>query len=594
MAASGALFGVETSLKGRAWRLTPADDAIAADIARTVGVSDALARLLASRGVTSATAGSFLAPRLRDHFPDPSSLKGMDDCAALIWDAVEAGSKIALFADYDVDGATSAAQLHGWLQAVGAEPLIYVPDRIEEGYGPNTAALQSLQERGAELVITLDCGAASVEPLAAAARIGLTVGVVDHHLMDGAPPQAAALVNPNQPGDLSGCGHLAAAGVTFVLLAALNREGRRRGAFETGKEPDILGFADLAALGTVCDVVPLTGVNRAIVSQGLKLMSGWARPGLRALADVAGVSGSAGTYHAGFLFGPRINAGGRVGKSDLGARLLTSTDPAEARAIAEQLDQLNAERRAIESEVLEGAVAQAEALALRDDDPILVAAGEHWHPGVIGIAAGRLKERYNRPSIVIGTDPETGLGKGSGRSVPGVDLGSVIARARENGLLLAGGGHAMACGLTIQTERIDELKAYLSEALREAWMSADEARRYDVDAVVHPAAVTFDFCEGLSAAAPYGAGNPEPRFALADLRRTYAQRVGADHVRFTLQAASGASVQGIAFRCADEAMGQALLAPGDATFHAAGKLKADDSRFGKRAELHLEDLARAG
>lgn len=591
MTGGEALFGVRSSLKGRSWRLAESDDGVASAIARAAGVNDALARLLASRGVTAQTAAQFLTPKLRDFFPDPSSFSGMDDCAALIWDAVEAGSKIALFADYDVDGATSAAQLHGWLCAVGAEPLIYVPDRIEEGYGPNTAALQRLHEAGAELVITLDCGAASVEPLAAAAQIGLTVGVVDHHLMDGAPPEAAALVNPNQPGDASGCGHMAAAGVTFVLLAALNREGRRRGAFAGRTEPDILSFADLAALGTICDVVPLTGVNRAIVSQGLKLMSGWARPGLKALADVAGVTGAASAYHAGFLIGPRINAGGRVGKSDLGARLLTTGDAAEARAIAEQLDVLNAERRGIEAEVLEGAVAQAEAAGLTDADPILIAAGDHWHPGVIGIAAGRLKERFNRPSIVIGIDPETGVAKGSGRSVPGVDLGSAVARAREDGLLLAGGGHAMACGLTIQSSRIEELRGFLSDALSEAWSSAEEARQYAVDAVVHPAAVDFEFCNALSAAAPYGSGNPEPRFALADLRRTYAQRVGADHVRFTLQAASGASVQGIAFRCADEPMGQALLAAGEATFHAAGKLKAEDNRFGKRAELHLEDLA---
>ena len=593
MTSHGPLFGVAESLRGRAWRLASADDAEAGAIARRAGVSDALARLLAARGVSTEDAERFLAPRLRDSFPDPSSLKGMDDCAALIWDAVEAGAKIALFADYDVDGATSAAQLHGWLKAVGAEALVYVPDRIEEGYGPNAAALQSLHEAGAELVITLDCGAASVEPLAAAARIGLTVGVVDHHLMEGVPPQAAALVNPNQPGDESGCGHLAAAGVTFVLLAALNREGRRRGAFKDRDAPDILSFADLAALGTICDVVPLTGVNRAIVAQGLKLMGAWSRPGLKALADVAGVQGAANAYHAGFLIGPRINAGGRVGKSDLGARLLTAEDPGEARRLAETLDQLNAERRAIEAEVLDGAVAQVEAAGVGPDDPILIAAGDHWHPGVIGIAAGRVKERFNRPAIVFGIDPETGLAKGSGRSVPGVDLGSAVARARADGLLIAGGGHAMACGLTVQAGEIDALKVFLTETLRESWDKAEAARQYTVDAVVHPAAVSFDFCNALAAAAPYGAGNPEPRFALADLRRTYAQRVGADHVRFTFQAASGATLQGIAFRCADDPMGQALLAPGDAVFHAAGKLKAEDGRYGRRAELHLEDLAPA-
>ncbi len=593
MASSDPLFGVEASLKGRRWTLAPADDGAAAAIMRTAQTSDALARLLAARGIAADAATGFLHPRLRDSFPDPSSLMGMDDCACLIWDAVESGTKIALFADYDVDGATSAAQLHGWLTAVGADPLIYVPDRIEEGYGPNAAALRGLQLGGAELVITLDCGAASVEPLAAAARIGLTVAVVDHHLMDGTPPQAAALVNPNQPGDTSGCGHLAAAGVTFVLLAALNREGRKRGAFEAGKEPDLLAFADLAALGTICDVVPLTGVNRAIVAQGLKVMSAWSRPGLKALAAVAGVQGPASTYHAGFLIGPRINAGGRVGKSDLGARLLTTTDPDEAMRIAQNLDQLNAERRAIEADVLDAAMAQIEAAGVSDNAPVLIASGDHWHPGVIGIAAGRIKDRFNRPTIVIGIDPETGLAKGSGRSCPGVDLGSAVARAREEGLLIAGGGHAMACGLTVQADQIEELRRFLTVALAEAWAAADEARSYSVDAVVHPAAVSFEFCAALNGAAPYGAGNPEPRFAMAELRRTYAQRVGADHVRFTFEAASGARVNGIAFRCADEPMGQALLAPGEGVFHAAGKLKADDGRYGKRAEFHLEDLALA-
>ena len=358
---AGALFGVTRSLGGRAWALKPADDRVAGEIARLTGANDALARLLAARGLTADTAPGFLAPRLRDTFPDPSSFKGMDTAARLIWDAVEAGVRIALFADYDVDGATSAAQLSRWLSAVSEPPLIYVPDRIEEGYGPSTAAFETLKNQGAGLVITLDCGAAAVVPLAGARAMGLPVAVIDHHLMDGAAPDADALVNPNQPGDQSGCGHLAAAGVVFVLLAALNREGRKRGAFAAKPEPDLLAFADLAALGTICDVVPLTGFNRAITAQGLKVMSAWARPGLKALAEVAGVTGPAGVYHAGFLIGPRINAGGRVGKSDLGARLLISDDAQETRAIAQELDRLNGERREIEAGVLDGALAQIEA-----------------------------------------------------------------------------------------------------------------------------------------------------------------------------------------------------------------------------------------
>lgn len=587
------LFGVRRSLGGRAWRLKPADDAVTRAIARQTGASDSLARLLAARGLTADTAPQFLAPKLRDSFPDPSSLKGMDEAASRIWNAVEAGESIALFADYDVDGATSAAQLGGWLREMGAEPLIYVPDRIEEGYGPNAPALQSLKDQGARLVITLDCGAASVGPLKAAEKMGLPVVVIDHHLMEGETPPVDALVNPNQPGDMSGCGHLAAAGVAFVLLAALNREGRKRGAFKTRKEPDLLGFADLAALGTICDVVSLTGVNRAIVTQGLKVMSGWHRPGLNALAAAAGVTGAATTYHAGFLLGPRINAGGRVGQSDLGARLMMTQNPDEAAQIAQTLDALNTERRAIEADVLDGALSQILEHPPAEDTPVVIAAGDHWHPGVIGIAAGRLKERFNRPAIVIGIDPETGIAKGSGRSVSGVNLGAAVAAAREAGILQAGGGHAMACGLTMDAKRIDELRAYLTEALTEAWIEAEDARTYHVDAIVSPSAVNFDFCAALSAAEPYGAGNPEPRFAFSNLRRSYAQRVGSDHVRFTFEAPGGGRLTGISFRSADNPIGQALLHGEEAGWHVAGKLKAEDNKYGRKAELHLEDLARS-
>ncbi|WP_440959843.1 single-stranded-DNA-specific exonuclease RecJ [Oceanicaulis sp. LC35] len=587
------LFGVRQSLGGRSWRLKSADDATVQAICRATGATDALSRLMAARGLTADDASGFLAPRLRDSFPDPSTLKGMDEAARRIWDALEAGDRIALFADYDVDGATSAAQLGGWMRALGAEPIIYVPDRIEEGYGPNAPALKHLKDQGARLVITLDCGAASVGPLTAAHDMGLPVVVIDHHLMDGEIPPADALVNPNQPGDESGCGHLAAAGVTFVLLAALNREGRKRGAFKDRAEPNVLDFADLAALGTICDVVSLTGVNRAIVAQGLKVMSHWSRPGMAALAAAAGVQGPASPYHAGFLLGPRINAGGRVGQSDLGARLMMTQDPKEAAHIAQTLDALNAERRAIETEVLDQAQAQIEGLELAEDTPILIASGEHWHPGVIGIVAGRIKERFNRPAIVIGTDPETGLGKGSGRSCTGVNLGGAVAAAREEGLLVAGGGHAMACGLTIDASRIGELSDFLTARLKDEWAGAEEARTYFVDAVVSPSAVSFEFCEALSAAEPYGMGNPEPRFAFSSLRRTYAQRVGTDHVRFTFESPGGGRLTGISFRSADQPMGQALLNGPDGLWHVAGKLRAEDNRYGRKAELHLEDLARA-
>lgn len=590
-ATSGALFGVERSLGGKRWQLSEADDRLVGEVARATGCPDALARLMVSRGVKPEGAAGFLAPRLRDVFPDPASFTDMDKAAGLIWDAVQSGRRIALFADYDVDGASSAAQLTRWLRAVGHDPLVYIPDRIEEGYGPNAAAFETLKGQGAELVITLDCGAASLEPLKAAQGLGLPVIVVDHHMMKEEIPPAAALVNPNQLGDASGCGHMAAAGVTFVLLAALNREGRRRGGFQ-GPEPDLLSLADLAALGTICDVVSLTGVNRALVAQGLKVMSAWAKPGLAALAELAGIEGAATPYHAGFLIGPRINAGGRVGKSDLGARLLSTEDPAEARTIALELDALNAERRAIEAEVLETAIAQMEEATAAQDLPVLVASGPNWHPGVIGIVAGRLKERFNRPAIVIGVD-ERGIGKGSGRSVSGVNLGGAIAAAHEAGLLIAGGGHPMAAGLTMSADRLDAFTAFMRERLADEWTAADEARTSRLDAVLSPGAVTFEFCEALQQAAPYGAGHPEPRFAFPDLRRTYAERVGSDHVRFAFEGEAGGRLSGIAFRCADGPIGQALLSGGEGPWHAAGRLKASDNRFGRRAEFHLEDLAPA-
>jgi len=591
-AGTAALFGVERSLAGKRWQLVEADDSRVGDIVRTTGCSDALARLMASRGITAEAAPGFLEPRLRDHFPDPARFCDMDKAAGLVWDAIEAGQRIALFADYDVDGASSAAQLKRWLRAAGQDALIYIPDRIEEGYGPNAGAFEQLKGQGAELVITLDCGAASIEPLKAAQALDLPVIVVDHHMMKTEVPPAAALVNPNQAGDRSGCGHMAAAGVVFVLLAALNREGRRRRAFDKGGEPDLLSLVDLAALGTICDVVPLTGINRAIVAQGLRVMSAWAKPGLAALAEVAGIEGAASAYHAGFIIGPRINAGGRVGKSDLGARLLSTDDREEARAIALELDRLNAERRAIEAEVLDAASAQILESGPDEAEPILVAAGESWHPGVIGIAAGRLKERFNRPAIVIGID-EAGIGKGSGRSVPGVNLGAAIAAAHDEGLLIAGGGHPMAAGLTVAGDRIEAFEAFMRERLAEEWRLADEARTARFDAVLAPGAVNYEFCQALDRAGPYGAGHREPRFAFADLRLTYAERVGADHVRFAFAAGDGGRLSGIGFRCADGEIGRALLSGQEGPWHVAGRLKASDNRFGRRAELHLEDLAPA-
>jgi len=586
----GDSFSVQHSLAGKTWRLRDIDDAVISDIRRKAGVDEIVARMLAARGVEPDEAEAVLSPTLRHFFPDPSSFQDMDKAASAIWDAVEARKVLAVFADYDVDGATSAAQLIRYLRQVGQSMLLYVPDRIEEGYGPSADAFAKLKEQGAQFVITVDCGAAAHEPLKAAAELGLDVVVVDHHLMSAELPPALAIVNPNRLDDTSGCGHMAAAGVTFVLLAALNREGRRRGKFEKLAEPDILKLADLAALGTLCDVVALKDVNRAIVSQGLKVMAGWHHVGLKALADVGGLTGAPSAYHLGFLLGPRINAGGRVGRANLGARLLSSDDPAECAEIAAELDVLNAERKQIEADVQEAA--QAQIISSGDlEAPLLIARGEGWHAGVIGIVAGRLKERFGRPTIVIGTDK--GVGKGSGRSVSGVDLGSAIAAAKADGLLVAGGGHPMAAGLTVAEDRIDELKTYLIERLQPEWDVSHDDRALMLDAVLTTAGATLDLAARIMGAAPFGQGFAEPRFVLPDVTIAYAERVGADHVRFSLTDESGQRLNGIIFRQADQPIGEALLGNSGKRWHAAGRLKLDEWRGNRRVQFHLEDLAAA-
>ncbi|HEX3407048.1 MAG TPA: DHH family phosphoesterase, partial [Caulobacteraceae bacterium] len=386
-------LGVARSVSGRRWRARPAEASVVREIALRFGLAEPLARALASRGITAGTAETYLRPTLRAQFPDPSSFHGMDEAAAVLVDAMERGRPTVVFADYDVDGASSAALLVRWWRAMGRELPIYVPDRMTEGYGPSPAAFRHLREAGYELAVTVDCGAAAYDALAAAGEIGLEVVVIDHHLMREEAPAARALVNPNHPDCESGQGMLAAAGVTFVLLAALNREARRRGWFETRPEPDLRQWLDLAALGAICDVTRLVGFNRALASQGLKVMSGWANPGLSALVDVASAKGTASVFHAGFILGPRINAGGRIGRSDLGARLLSTDDPEEARTLAEELDALNAQRKTVENQILEAAVAAIESEANFDPAaPAIVVAREDWHPGVIGIVASRLRE----------------------------------------------------------------------------------------------------------------------------------------------------------------------------------------------------------
>jgi single-stranded-DNA-specific exonuclease len=584
-------LGVSRSMTGRAWRERPADAAVTRAHIQRQGLTEPLARALASRGVTPDQAETFLQPTLKALFPDPSSFLDMDRAAEALIDALASDQAVTVFADYDVDGASSAALLVRWFRAMGKDLPIYVPDRITEGYGPSPAAFRRLREQGAELVVTVDCGAAAYEAVAAAAEVGLKVVVIDHHLMRHDPPAAVAVVNPNRPGCNSGQGMLAAAGVAFVLLAALNREARRRGLFADRPEPDLRQWLDLAALGAVCDVTALTGFNRALASQGLKVMSNWGNPGLKALMAAANSEGPAGVFHAGFVLGPRINAGGRIGRSDLGARLLSTDDPEEARALAEELDALNRSRREVEREVAERAAEQIERRFTAPGElPAIVVAGDGWHPGVIGIVAGRLRERYRRPVVVIGLDPVLGLGKGSGRSQPGVNLGRAVQAAFEQGLLLAGGGHAMAAGLTVKADKVDAFEAFLSETLAAESAAAAEGDAVDIDALVTPVSADRALFEDFQRLAPFGPGNPEPMFALAQAVIEQPRALNGGHVRCLVSSGAGARLKAVAWRAGETDLGRRLLA-GGAGLHLAGRLKADDWNGRRSVELEIEDAA---
>jgi single-stranded-DNA-specific exonuclease len=589
-AGEGPFLGVARSLTGRAWAARPAAEDLVRRHQASLGLSEPLARALASRGVGPDGGEVYLNPTLKALFPDPSSFRDMDRAAEVLVDALVRERPMVVFADYDVDGAASAAQVVRWMRAMGREVPVYIPDRVTEGYGPSPAIFRSLKAKGAELVVTLDCGAAAVDALVAAQEIGLDVVVIDHHLMrPGEVPPALALVNPNRPDDNSGQGMLAAAGVAFVLLAALNREARRRGLFGDRPEPDLRQWLDLAALGAVCDVTALTGFNRALTAQGLKVMSRWANPGLKALADIGKVSGTATTFHAGFVLGPRINAGGRIGRSDLGARLLATDDPAEAASLAAQLDELNGQRRAVEQGVLDEAIAMVESDPSLAEAPVLVVAAPAWPPGVIGIVAGRLRERYRRPAVVIGVDPGSGVGKGSGRSQPGVNLGAAVQAAFDAGILLSGGGHAMAAGLSIRPERIADFTAFLADQLGDAQARAAEADALEVDALITPRGADRGLLEAFARLAPFGPGNPEPVFAAASVRIERPIPMRGGHVRVTLSDSSGGRLKAVAWRSEETPLGQALLAGG--VLHVAGRLRPDDWQGKASVELEIEDAA---
>ncbi|WP_374658892.1 single-stranded-DNA-specific exonuclease RecJ [Phenylobacterium sp.] len=589
-AAAAGYLGVARSLTGRAWRERPADPETVRRHQLALGLSEPLARALASRGVAADGGETYLNPTLKAQFPDPSSFLDMDLAARVLIDALLADRPMTVFADYDVDGASSAAQLVRWFRLMGKELPIYVPDRMTEGYGPSPAAFRKIRDSGVELVVTVDCGAAAYEALACAKEIGLEVVVIDHHLMRDQIPDVAALVNPNRPGCTSGQGVLAAAGVAFVLLAALNREARGRGLFEGRAEPDLRQWLDLAALGAICDVTQLVGFNRALTAQGLKVMSAWRNPGLKALLEVAKGSGPASVFHAGFILGPRINAGGRIGRSDLGARLLSTDDPEEAAVLAAELDALNASRKEVEKEILEEAIRIIDRESNQADAPLALVAADDWHPGVIGIVASRLRERYRKPTLVIGIDRAANVGKGSGRSQPGVNLGRAVQAAFEEGLLLAGGGHAMAAGLSVRPEMIPDLRAFLNERIAAEAEAAAAEDALDIDALVTAGGADRGLYSAFQRLAPFGPGNPEPMFAAANVRIERPMALRGGHVRVTLTDGSGGRLKAVAWRAEDTELGKALLG-GASALHVAGKLKPDDWQGRESVELEIEDVA---
>ncbi|WP_438991814.1 single-stranded-DNA-specific exonuclease RecJ [Lentibacter sp.] len=578
-----AYLGVDTSLTGRKWLGPTVElERAAEQIVQDTDLPRALAQVLARRGVSPQEAASFLAPQLRELMPDPRSLKDMETASARIVAALQARERVAVFADYDVDGATSATLLLDWFRALGHDATLYVPDRIDEGYGPNAPAMERLA-RDHSLIICVDCGTLSHEALAAAT--GTDIIVLDHHLGGETLPPALAVVNPNRQDETGDLAHLCAAAVVFLTLVDAGRVLREAGR----KTPDLIAMLDLVALGTVADVAPLIGVNRAFVVQGLKIMARRARIGLVALSDVGRLDTAPKAYHLGFVLGPRINAGGRIGQADLGARLLSCRDPHEASALAEKLDMLNSERRAIEEEVRAAALAQAEERGF--DAPLVWAAGEGWHAGVVGIVASRLKEATGRPAVVIGFDGDEG--KGSGRSVSGIDLGASIQRLAMDGMIEKGGGHKMAAGLSLSRAQLEPAMARLSELLDKQGAGALGPSDLKLDGALMPGAASQELVEQLDDAGPYGASAAGPRFAFPDCMIHFAKEIGTGHLKLTFSDGTGPRLEAIAFGAFDTALGPALQNHGGARFHLAGRLELNTWQGRTSVQLRLDDAAPA-
>ncbi|HXW43089.1 MAG TPA: single-stranded-DNA-specific exonuclease RecJ, partial [Xanthobacteraceae bacterium] len=563
-------------------------------IAQRHELPELLARILAGRNVEADAVDAFLDPTIKRSMPDPHVLTAMKEAAERIADAVGRGETIAIFGDYDVDGATSAALLARYLRHCGIDPMIHIPDRLFEGYGPNIEAVRALADRGATLIVCVDCGTTSVEPLAEAKARGVDVVVIDHHQADEALPPAVAVVNPNRRDDLSGLGHLAAVGLTFMTVVAVNRLLRARGFWTPERpEPDLLMLLDDVALGTVADVVPLVGLNRAFVAKGLIALRRRERVGHVSLMDVARLNAPPDAWHLGFLLGPRINAGGRIGRADLGVRLLIEDDPIAAAKIAAELDRLNQERQAIEQATLAQAEAEAiAALGSEEKGAVVVTAAEGWHPGIVGLVAARLKEKFGRPAFAIALEPG-GIGTGSGRSIAGVDIGRAVRRAVTEGLLLKGGGHAMAAGVTLRKDRLAPLRAFLEATLGGDVEIARRANGLLIDGAVTAAAANNDLVAMIARAAPFGSGNPEPIIALPAHTVTYAEEVGQAHMRVRLKSADGSGLNAIAFRAAGQKLGLALRNSRGRQVHAAGTFALDRWQGEERVQFKLTDIAPA-
>jgi single-stranded-DNA-specific exonuclease len=589
-------LGVDNSATGRAWRdrLDERGAARALAIAQRHALPELLARIIAGRDVEADAVDTFLDPTIKCAMPDPHVLTAMKEAAARIADAATRGEAVAIFGDYDVDGATSAAILARFLRHCGIEPIIHIPDRLFEGYGPNIEAVRALAERGATLLVCVDCGTTSIAAVAEAKARGLDVVVIDHHQADEELPPALAIVNPNRRDDLSGLGHLAAAGLTFMTVVAVNRVLRERRFWQTDRpEPDLLAFLDDVALGTVADVVPLIGLNRAFVAKGLIALRKRERPGYVSLMDAARLAGPPEAWHLGFLLGPRINAGGRIGRADLGVRLLLENDPIEAAKMAAELDRLNRERQVIEQETLAQAEAEADAaLGLEDKGAVVVTAAEGWHPGVVGLVAARLKEKFGRPAFAIALEPD-GDGTGSGRSIPGVDIGRAVRRAVAEGLLIKGGGHAMAAGVTLRRNALAEFRAFLEAALAADVEKARRASGLLIDGAISAAAADGGLLAMIARAGPFGSGNPEPIIALPAHTVAYAEEVGQAHMRVRLKAGDGAAVNAIAFRAVGQKLGIALRNSRGRQVHAAGCFALDRWQGEERVQFKLTDIAPA-